>query len=99
MRLRPYWALAAMLCAGCHTTPPESGAQIFQKNCAACHSLLPGHAQRGPSLRGYFARSPQPKIEQAQKAILDGGPFMPPFRERLSSEEIDVVIAYLKTLR
>jgi mono/diheme cytochrome c family protein len=100
MRLRLYWALAALvLCTSCHTTPPESGAQIFQKNCAACHSLLPGHAQRGPSLRGYFERNPRPKIADTRRAILGGGPFMPPFRGRLSSEEIDLVIAYIKTLR
>jgi len=103
MRLRRYRALGALVamavCAGCHHPPQEDGAQLFQKNCAACHSLLPGHTQHGPSLRGYFERSPRPDIGQARRAILGGGPFMPPFRGRLSSEEIDLLISYMKTLR
>ena len=103
MRSRGFAAwcgLAAILsCIGCHQPSAESGAALFRKNCVACHSLLPGHAQHGPSLRGYFERSPRPGVGQARKAILGGGPFMPLFRGRLSPDEVDDLIAYMRTLR
>jgi len=87
------------LCSGCRQPSVENGGRLFASYCIACHSLIPGHAQHGPSLRGYFERSPPPTVRQARRAILGGGPSMPPFREKLSSDEIDDVIAYMKTLR
>ena len=92
--------LAAIVsCTGCHPPSAENGAALFRKNCIACHSLLPGHAQHGPSLGGYFERSSRPTIAQARKAILGGGPFMPPFLGRLSPNDVDDLIVYMKTLR
>jgi mono/diheme cytochrome c family protein len=98
--LAAWCALAAITsCTGCHQPSAENGAALFRKNCIACHSLLPGHAQHGPSLRGYFERSPRPTIAQARSAILGGGPFMPPFRGRLSSGDVDDLIVYMRALR
>jgi mono/diheme cytochrome c family protein len=86
----------ASICNGCHKPSAENGALFFRKNCAECHADRPGRARNAPSLTGYFARTPQPGIEQTRQRILNGGQFMPPFRERLSRSEIDDLIAFLK---
>ncbi len=33
-----------------------SGEQVFQKNCAVCHSMVPGQNKVGPSLAGVVGR-------------------------------------------
>jgi mono/diheme cytochrome c family protein len=84
------------ICNGCHKPSAENGALLYRKNCAECHADRPDRARNAPSLTGYFARTPQPRIEQTRQRILNGGQFMPPFRERLSRSEIDDLIAFLK---
>ncbi len=83
--------------SGCHKPSAENGAGLYRKNCAECHADRPGRARNVPSLTGYFMRTPQPGIEQTRQKILNGGQFMPPFRKRLSRDEIDDVIAFLKS--
>jgi len=85
------------LCSGCRKPSLENGARLYRKNCAECHVARSGRMRTAPDLAGYFARNPQPGIEQTRQRILNGGQFMPPFRERLSRNEIDDVIAFLKT--
>jgi mono/diheme cytochrome c family protein len=85
-----------VVCAGCHQPSAENGALLFRKNCGGCHSALPGRVQHAPSLRGYFGRNPQPELRQTRQVIMNGRRSMPPFRERLSSDQVDDLIAYLK---
>lgn len=38
------------------TTDVEAGEKVFQRACAACHSLTPGKKMNGPSLAGVIGR-------------------------------------------
>jgi len=85
------------LCCGCHSPSPENGASIYHNNCLVCHSLKPGQQGNGTSLAGYFRRNPAPTEAHAKQVILDGKRLMPAFRNRLSSAQVDDLLAYLKT--
>jgi len=99
MRRRFSLALLAgpLLCCGCHTPSPENGASIYHNNCLVCHSLKPGQQGNGPSLAGYFRQNPAPTEAQARQIILDGRRLMPAFRQRLTSDQVDDLLAYLRT--
>jgi cytochrome c6 len=99
---RLFWMVPLLalfvLFSGCHQPSVENGAVLFRKDCARCHIQKAGQADPAPALTGYFERKPQPTTQQAKEMIRNGKRAMPPFGERLSSDEIDDVIAYLKTL-
>src|ERR1700758_1715066 len=96
---RLVFACAAIIltCTGCYKADAEHGAALFRKDCAGCHVPPPGRTTYVPSLAGYFERQPGPTERQTRRRILDGGKYMPPFRMRLSSHDVDDVIVYLKT--
>ena len=101
MRKRILLPCAAMIvvCAGCYQPSTEHGAALFQKDCAGCHVPRPGQTSYVPSLAGYFDREPRPSERKTRRQIRDGGKYMPPFRLRLSSHDVDDLIAYLKASR
>jgi mono/diheme cytochrome c family protein len=103
MPSRALWTLCALAavaaCAGCRKPSAENGSELYRKYCASCHIPQPGRTLSAPSLAGYFDRRPRPTARQARRVIRDGRLYMPPFRGRLSSNDIDDVIAYMKTLR
>jgi mono/diheme cytochrome c family protein len=86
-----------LLCIGCRAPSPQQGAAIFRKNCAGCHSPQPGRQDSAPVLAGYFRRNPAPTSRQTRQIIMNGKNRMPPFRNRLTSRQINDVIAFLKT--
>jgi mono/diheme cytochrome c family protein len=91
--------LAMMLAfAGCHKPSVESGALVFQRNCAGCHLRHPGQSVSAPSLAGYFNQAPRPSASETRQIIRHGRRYMPPFAARLSPAEIDDVIAYIRSL-
>jgi mono/diheme cytochrome c family protein len=93
-------AAMILVCTGCYKPSAEHGEALFRKDCAGCHLPRPGQtATYVPSLAGYFGRQPRPTARQTRRRIRDGGRYMPPFRMRLSSHDIDDLIAYLKTYR
>jgi len=69
---------------------------VFHNNCLVCHSLEPGQNGHGPSLAEYFKRNPSQAVDQTQQLIRNGSRRMPPFRDRLSSDQIQDVIAYIQ---
>ncbi|WP_371720677.1 cytochrome c [Acidobacterium sp. S8] len=101
MRSSQYRTICALaviaLCAGCRKPSAENGAVLFRKNCGGCRTSQPGQVKAAPVLDGYFKRSPRPSLRQTKRTIRDGGRFMPPFRNRLSSDQVDDLIAYLKS--
>jgi mono/diheme cytochrome c family protein len=103
MRSKRFWPVLgiafAALCSGCHRQSPENGAQLYRSHCAHCHTRLPGQASPAPDLAGYFNRHPQPSMPQVKEVIREGKGAMPPFDQQLSSNDVDDLIAYLKTLR
>jgi mono/diheme cytochrome c family protein len=83
--------------------PAAEGARVFQQNCSACH--LPDSTAKkiGPGLKGVFKQdkfpvSGQPVSEENfKKQLAKPLDKMPPFGH-LPPEQVDALIAYLKTL-
>lgn len=95
--------------AGCRTQPKvdtaqiERGKTIFEDQCALCHDAASTEKKVGPGLKGLFQRQKlengTPVTEAAVRENLDkGSANMPSFKDTLSQEEKDALIAYLKTL-
>jgi mono/diheme cytochrome c family protein len=88
-------------------TPPPSvhaGKEIFTKNCMQCHSVVEGVVTFGPSLYGEM-KPPHPHKTAAEVRVIikngkngANGRVMPPFGERLSAEDVDNLLAYIRTL-
>ena len=77
----------------------KAGQEIFTKRCYACHSVAEGEVRLGPSLY-HEMQGPHPKknVAQMREQILNGKNKMPPFKDILTPEDIDRVIAYVHSL-
>jgi cytochrome c len=78
------------------------GKEVFDQ-CSVCHNSDSTEQKIGPGLKGLFKRdklaSGKPVNEANVRAqINDGGNGMPAYKDILSDQEKDDVIAYLKTL-
>lgn len=76
----------------------RTGEKVFNDQCALCHSTKPDETLVGPSL--YEETSgPHPKMTDAQvrKIVLNGIGRMPDFKETLSSQDLDNLLAYIRT--
>lgn len=99
---------------GSEVTDPvaQQGQQIYQQQCAACHSI-DGSQMTGPSWQGVYGREVTledgstvtaddayitESIRNPTAKIVQGfAPAMPPFQ--LTDEEIAAIIAYMQTLQ
>jgi cytochrome c2 len=85
--------------------PPDQGAALFrEKGCTQCHFTQSRKTKIGPGLKGLFDRerlpvSDRPATEAHVRSQLKD-PFedMPSFADRLTEEQRDRIIDYLKTL-
>jgi mono/diheme cytochrome c family protein len=80
----------------------SDGRKLFQQ-CSGCHSAETGDRKVGPSLKGLFQkrelRNGAPANERSIRLkIKNGGDGMPSYDRMLSAEELDSLIAYLKSL-
>jgi cytochrome c len=80
----------------------SDGQKLFQQ-CSGCHSAETGDRKVGPSLKGLFQkrelRNGAPANERSIRLkIRNGGDGMPSYDRILSAEELDSLIAYLKSL-
>jgi cytochrome c len=80
----------------------EKGKAVFEQ-CAVCHNADSTEKKMGPGLKGLFQKSEmangkKPTEENVRAKIDEGGNGMPAYKEMLSDEEKDDLIAYLKTL-
>jgi cytochrome c2 len=81
---------------------PARGKAVFEA-CAPCHNVDSDARKMGPSLKGLFHRA---KMENGQRVteetvraqIATGGRQMPHYQDILSPQEMDDLLAYLKTL-
>ena len=84
-----------------------------QTGCAVCHSIEPGENKVGPSLYGVATRAegrmagldPATYLWQSillpDEYVVDGfpaGQMLPIYRDRLTEDEIDALVAYMLTL-
>jgi cytochrome c len=99
--------LALALCslpafAGDKKGDPEKGKETFQQ-CAVCHNADSTEKKMGPGLKGLFSREKmnngkKPTEANVRAKVDEGGNGMPAYKEMLSDDEKDDLIAYLKTL-
>lgn len=97
--------MVAMLpSASALSLPAAGGAQLFSENCASCHSATTTTKKIGPGLKGLFKAKTLPAsgkpatVANVTARIKNGGGGMPAFGSNLSAQEINEIIAYLKTL-
>lgn len=88
--------------AACRGGDPEKGKALFEP-CSVCHDPTSMEKRAGPGLKGLFKRSKlsngQRVSESNVRAVIDeGASGMPAFKDMLSPQEKDHLIAYLKTL-
>ena len=97
---------AAALAAGPTTAfaagSAEKGKEVFDQ-CSVCHNADSTEQKIGPGLKGLFKHDKlvngKPVNEANVRAKIDeGGNGMPSYKDILSNQEKDDVIAYLKTL-
>ena len=86
--------LAAIALAGLLATPAiasdvPDAADIFKKKCAMCHKI--DKKKVGPAVKAMNTDA-----EVLRSVIADGRKMMPKYSGKLSAEEIDAVVAYLK---
>ncbi len=78
------------------------GKEVFEQ-CAICHNVDSDEEKMGPALKGLFKKAKlkneKPATEENVRAIVKaGGNGMPGYEELLTAEEMDNLIAYLKTV-
>ena len=98
-----------------HMTMAERGAHVFRsKSCATCHSV-DGSSRVGPTVKGLFASQVpleggvlvaadenylRESIMDPMKKVVKGyAPQMPTYRGMLTDEDVNDLIAYIKTLK
>src|SRR6202035_4189939 len=80
----------------------EKGKEVFQQ-CGVCHNSDSTEKKMGPGLKGLFqnekmANGKKPTEANVREKIDEGGNGMPSYKEMLSDDEKNDVIAFLKTL-
>lgn len=80
----------------------EKGKEVFQQ-CGVCHNADSAEKKMGPGLKGLFqaekmANGKKPTEANVRAKIDEGGNGMPSYKEMLSDDEKNDLIAYLKTL-
>jgi mono/diheme cytochrome c family protein len=80
------------------TASIHAGEEVFTQRCFQCHSVLEGQVRLGPSLY-HVSKGAHPKTPAQMREILANGKGkMPPFKEILTQEDTDNLIAYLRSL-
>jgi len=74
------------------TADLASGKKIFDSNCARCHG------QQGQLIPDWKSKARKMSDTQIKDQIRNGGGGMPPFKDKLSSVQVDQVAAYAKQL-
>lgn len=76
----------------------HAGEQVFLQKCFQCHSVNQGEVRVGPSLFHVMKGPKAVSAAQIRIQLRDGKGKMPAFKDLLTQEEVDHVIAYLHSL-
>jgi mono/diheme cytochrome c family protein len=84
------------------TGPHAEGIKVFNQKCSGCHAIN-GAKKKGPDL-GKVAAEPTHSEEYLREFILEPGAHkpksgMPPFRGKISDDEMKALLGYLLTLK
>lgn len=79
------------------------GRQIYNADCASCHYAYSSAGSQGPSMQGLFKKKFLPSglpvnDRFVRQTIVSGRGMMPPVGARLTSQQLDDLMAYLHTL-
>jgi mono/diheme cytochrome c family protein len=79
------------------------GRHVFDANCARCHEPYSSRGLHGPSLHDLYKKQYLPSgmpanDERITEVITRGRAKMPAFGATISSDQIDALLTYLKTL-
>ena len=98
-------ALAGLgiLASSAFAADAKKGAEVFEANCGVCHNATSTETKMGPGLKGLFKKDKlvngkKPSDATVREKIDEGGNGMPAYKDILSDQEKDDLIAYLKTL-
>jgi cytochrome c len=102
------WAICGTLLAGSTALiaagDAKKGKEVFEQ-CGVCHSpdVSGKNEKMGPGLKGLFKKDKlvndkKPTEANIRAKIDEGGNGMPQYKDMLSDQEKDDLIAYLKTL-
>jgi mono/diheme cytochrome c family protein len=76
----------------------HAGEQVFLQRCFQCHSVNPGEVRIGPTLFHVMKGPRAVSAAQIRIQLRDGKGKMPPFKDILTPDDVDHIIAYLHTL-
>src|ERR1700751_5817842 len=107
MKKSQHLAIACTLLFGCapmfaQKGDAAKGKEVFEQ-CAVCHNADSEEKKMGPGLKGPFkheklVNGKKPTEANIRAKIDEGGNGMPPYKDMLSDQEKDDLMAYLKTL-
>jgi len=83
--------------------PDAAKGKLVFEQCAVCHNPDSDEKKMGPGLKGLFkkdkmANGKKPTDATVRARIDEGGSGMPAYKDMLSDQEKDDLLAYLKTL-
>jgi cytochrome c len=101
--LAPLFVLAVLAWGASRAGDAGKGKALFMQQCVTCHNAASNEKKLGPGLKGLFkltklANGRKATEENIRAQIDNGGNGMPPYKDLLSDQEKDDLIAYLKTL-
>jgi cytochrome c len=93
---------SAALAADKKAGDAAKGKEVFEQ-CGVCHNADSNEKKMGPGLKGLFkaekmTNGKKPTEANVRTKVEEGGNGMPAYKEMLSDEEKNDLIAYLKTL-
>jgi len=85
--------------AGKEAAAVQAGRDTFTQRCILCHSVNEGQVMFGPSLYQVMKKPVGRKTAPEIRVILQNGKGkMPPFKDKLTPEDVNNLLAYLHTL-
>jgi len=80
-----------------------SGRHVYNIYCLGCHPAYSSHGNKGPGLKDLYKKPYLPSgltstDEHVEQSIVRGRNMMPRFDEQLTPQELQDLMAYLRTL-
>lgn len=95
-------SLGSVMMMNAMAADAAKGKEVFEQ-CSVCHNADSDEKKMGPGLKGLMAKAKmkngkKPTDENVRAIVKAGGGGMPAYEDMLSKEELDNLMAYLKTL-
>jgi len=79
------------------------GRRVYNIYCVSCHPAYSSHGDKGPGLKDLYKKPYLPSgltatDEHVAQSIMQGRNMMPRFNDQLNQQDVQDLIAYLRTL-